>query len=223
MVIKGFDTATPILTQAQVNVLLNNSNYPAVFIGRYLKSTPGSNGNKHLTGTEINLLKNNNIKIVSLFEYDGSNASNYTASSGAEHALHALQAANGFTQPAGTPIYFCLDCLTPQSAIQNNISPYFNAIKQKFNQNSFNPNQYTIGIYGNAYACYCIRQEIPGIKTIVTGEMPQYNITLTDYTIRQTSLNTTIQYNGTQLVVDKCRARVSSYGGWFPAGTPGPL
>lgn len=159
---------------------------------------------------------------MSLFEYQGSPASYYNAVVGNTHAADAISAANCFTQPASTPIYFCVDCSTSPYEISHYIIPYFTAIQNKLNNAYLNPNGYTMGIYGNAYACYRLKQEFPSIKTMVTGNLTQYGITFTKANIIQNTIGVDIQYNGTHLTVDKDTAS-NSYGGWFPTGDPGPL
>lgn len=221
MAFKGFDTAEKILTQAKVNTLLNNSQYPAAFVGRYLKDAPNPLYSKQLSGTEINLLANAGIKIVSLFQYDGTNVTDFCASLGNTHAHDAVLAANGFCQPSGKPIYFAIDCPTSPSQMDNYVLPYFDAIAEYLSGNN-NPNNYTMGIYGNAYACLRVKQEHPTVRIFVAGNLTQYGYTLTGYHIRQFLPSVVIGSGSSSVTVDKNTA-YGAYGGWLPSSAPGPL
>ncbi len=149
----GLDTIEP-LVEATLNAI-NNSSDDIEFILRYYCANQSNN--KLLKTPEAQLISDNNLKIVSVYQ-DWNNADTYFGSAwGNSDAEDAYACARNINQPAGTAIYFAVDYNPSESAITNLIIPYFQAIKTKLDAK---PVKYKIGVYGSGLVCRTIKQKL---------------------------------------------------------------
>lgn len=126
------------------------------YIGRYLTGTAGyeSSRDKELGYGEIARLTRHGFSIFPIYQ-NGSGSVEYFQRplQGSNNAVTALQRANELGFQIGTTIYFAVDfdCLDYQT--ENYIIPYFQQIKNVFNQVQFNPRRFKVGIYGPRLVC----------------------------------------------------------------------
>ncbi|MGN0786980.1 MAG: glycoside hydrolase domain-containing protein [Christensenellales bacterium] len=109
--VKGYDTCQRLSDETDLfNAILNDPWHDGkpFFIGRYLTNADevSKPHEKKITISEVRLLAENNIKIVSIFqgEIDG-----YSTDRGVINARTAVEAAAALSQPADTPIYFAIE------------------------------------------------------------------------------------------------------------------
>lgn len=215
MSIKGYDTIIQLKTQSKVNVLLNDTGWHSTdfFVGRYLTSDNPTE--KRLTAGEVELLSANGINIVSLYEKAPKSLSDYSLNNAETDVVDAVAQAAYFHQPNGTPIYFCIDAELDYTKpeVISTVKAYIGRIKTRLASSSYNPNGYTLGVYGPETVCIALKNQNPSIYTMKGN--PQSG-SMTNYTIKQTPVNSANypSYNGVTFAVDHCTAKVSSYGGW---------
>ena len=95
----------------------------------------------------------NGIKIVSIYQNDGTKYEYFTEKHAKIDALCALISAKFLGQPENTAIYFGVDYDASASNLPR-IQNYFQIIKNKIN------NRYKLGVYGNGLVCNKIKQEL---------------------------------------------------------------
>ena len=120
------------------------------FVGRYYSRTTQIAGKK-LTQSEAQLILSAGIRLVTVYE-DGPTAYSYfSATRGTADATGALQQAAAIGQPAGSAIYFTVDYNAASNEIAGNITAYFQALKQTFNET------YQVGVYGSGSVCAAMK------------------------------------------------------------------
>ncbi|MCR6514926.1 MAG: glycoside hydrolase domain-containing protein [Clostridium sp.] len=122
---------------------LKNNGYKVV--GRYLT------GKYKLTYNEMNVIFKNGLRVFPIFEIGGNKNSYFTAKQGMKDAIDAINAAKELKFGDRTIIYFAVDYDAYGSNITENILPYFEAIKNRFDIN--NQRNYRIGIYAPRHIC----------------------------------------------------------------------
>lgn len=120
-------------------------------VGRYLT------GKFKMTSSEIQTIFDNGLRLFPIFEVGGYKNSYFTSFQGEEDAYSAINAAMNLGFGKETIIYFAVDYDAYGTDIENNIMPYFSAIKDKFNTN--NPLNYRIGIYAPRHICTLVSQK----------------------------------------------------------------
>lgn len=143
-----------VLNQTQIQDLYNDGYR---YIGRYLTGTVGTGDNersKAMTKSEINMIQNTGLSIFPIYQ-DGGYYENYFKKSmqGSYDAITAINQAKKLGFTFGTTIYFAVDfdCLEYQTDAY--IIPYFQQIRNAFNQGVYNTKNYKIGIYAPRFVC----------------------------------------------------------------------
>lgn len=119
------------------------------FVGRYYSDTTHITGKK-LTASEAQLLSQNGIDIVTVYEDLPTEGSYFSASRGTKDANGALAQAASVGQPQGSAIYFTVDYDASSSDIAGGITDYFKAIAETIGT------QYVVGVYGSGNTCTAI-------------------------------------------------------------------
>ena len=114
-------------------------------VGRYYSI----NASKVLSQMEAEAISGAGLSIFVVYE-DGADPAKFDASLGTFQAQQALICAGDVGQPQGSAIYFAVDfdCTTAQ--FQQQITPYFNAVKAVFASRGL---PYKIGVYGSGLVC----------------------------------------------------------------------
>ena len=167
------------------------------------------NNHKILTEEEKNVLKKNNLRIVSFYQDNGSEYESFSAEKGVNNARRAYELATQFGQPAGSAIYFSVD-YDPGHNVAH-IVKHFEAIKEYLDSC---PIKYKIGVYGSGFICnklkndeqladYTFLAQATGWTGFSQYDDPQY------YNIKQSQY---VKYNG--VTFDNDVAVGDEYGQW---------
>lgn len=119
------------------------------FVVRYYSHSVG----KNLTASEAQLLSHAGILLVSVWESQGDHVSFFTRQQGVDDATSAYNMAMQVGQPAGTPIYFAVDCDPVQNELNGAIVPYFHGVAAGFSTIGHGNSAYTAGVYGSGLVC----------------------------------------------------------------------
>lgn len=139
-VVSGCDAAqTLTLEDAQT---LKSNGYDIV--GRYLTGIFAT------TVDELTNILNAGLNVFPIYETGSYQTSYFSAGQGTSDAQAAVQACRELGIPEGTTIYFTVDYDMEEPQIQSLVLPYFEAIKNKFNDAQLN---YNIGVYGSRNVC----------------------------------------------------------------------
>lgn len=124
-------------------------------IGRYLTGTVGGVQSKAMTTEEVEILKNEGIKIFPIFQDGGSNVNHFNESKARKDAINAINAAFNLGFPEGTTIYFAVDFDAYDYQVTNTIIPYMATIREYFDglKNSSYLPAYELGVYGPRNVC----------------------------------------------------------------------
>ncbi len=105
---------------------------------------------KKLELPEAEALAANGLEIAVVFQQRQNRASDFDKSKGIAAGREAFRhAQNHIGQPAGSGIYFSVDFDAGNSDLNNNIIPYFQGVKQAFEQESGGNPGYRVGVYGS--------------------------------------------------------------------------
>lgn len=116
-------------------------------VGRYLTGTIGQGISKALTKEEIKIIFDFGLRFFPIYQTSARSESYFTPQQGAEDAIAARTAAEGFGIPSQTIIYFAVDFDAMDYQVTNSIIPYFRAVNQAMGS------KYKIGIYGARNIC----------------------------------------------------------------------
>lgn len=202
--IKGFDTAQPIL-QRHIGALQDNE---ARFVGRYYSY----NDEKNLSPEEALRLTGGGIAIVSVFEAKGDRYASFDAQHGRQDAAQALRLAGACGQPLGTAIYFAVDFDASEDELAGGVRQYFQAVQAGI------AGRYRIGVYGSGLACRILGNL--GIATLfwLSGARGwAESRSFTRWHIRQGGTTTILD-----LSLDVDDAVDGDFGQWRRAGVPTP-
>ena len=134
----GIDCATPIIDVVARRLREGNE----VFVGRYMVPSTRLNDWKRLTLEEVQVITNNNLKIISIFETTANRAIGGT-SYGIEDGKSARREADLLNMPKNACIYFTVDFdATPKD--YELIEKYLLAAKSQIGR-------YKIGVYGSYF------------------------------------------------------------------------
>ncbi len=139
---------TPFNTKSSLTCL--RSKGVRTVIRYYNFSNSGVFPNKRLELPEAEALTANGMQIAVVFQQrqdrvaDFSRAKGFAAGRTAfRHAQHSIG------QPAGSGIYFSVDFDASNNEITNNVIPYFEGVRDAFNQESGGNSDYRVGVYGS--------------------------------------------------------------------------
>lgn len=163
--VSGCDAAQVLsLEDAQI---LKQNGYDIV--GRYLT------GDFATSVWELTNILNAGLNVFPIYETGSYKPSYFTTAQGASDAIAAVEACRRLGIPEGTIIYFTVDYDMEGYQIQNLVLPYFETIKNKFNDAQL---QYNIGIYGSRNICkevidagYAQLAFVDGASTGYSGNM----------------------------------------------------
>jgi hypothetical protein len=116
------------------------------FIGRYYYNLTETIKEK-FTATEAQRICAAGIQCVALYENKSNTVGYFTSAKGTSDAQGALSQAQALGQPAGTAIYFTVDCDLTNAEVSANVVPYFQAVHAVIGT------KYAIGVYGSGYTC----------------------------------------------------------------------
>jgi hypothetical protein len=184
------------------------------WVARYIvpeKSQP-------LTRAEAEALSKAGLFIVSVWEKGNPTSAGYfNFARGLADGEEAFRAALAVGQPAGSPIYFCVDFDSTQPEIEGPIAAYFRGVRQGFGleDGSGDPTRvYLPGVYGNGLACEWL--ESAGLVHFTWLAMPVDwgGADFSDWNLHQTGSATLCG-----LSVDTDESNVKGGGGWkLPSG-----
>lgn len=199
---KGVDIAVPCSAALCETVAADDNR----FIARYLSVYNW----KLLTSTEAARIHAAGMSVVCFYEDSGS-PSEQSYSNGYAQAENAMEKAQAAGQTANSAIYFAIDYDATESQIQDAVVPYFQGIKQCFEDNN---SPYSIGVYGSGAVCQKIKQD-SGLaeysylsKSYGWRGYDDYKNNLR-YDVLQGAY---VTYDGTQF--DKGESSSESYGQW---------
>ena len=166
---------------------------------------------KILTKHEKEEYKKRNIKIVSVYQSDGTKVQDYLNNKGQEHAQYAVDFAKALGQPQGTAIYFAVDYDALKDIAV--IDRYFELLTPIVHNAG-----YEVGVYGRAGVCKAIKPKYAKYSWLSCSESEQgsreayedYDKNLR-YNIKQAE---PVYYNGDDF--DDDVAIGSDYGQWNP-------
>jgi hypothetical protein len=144
-VLSGIDSSSPC-TQSSLDCLKENG---IKFVGRYYSRTTKVAGKK-LTQAEAQLISQNGLEIVAVYEDGPTSASYFSAARGTADANGAMQQAAAIGQPAGSAIYFTVDYDAEESDITGCITAYFQAVRAAIGD------AFAVGVYGSGATCTAI-------------------------------------------------------------------
>jgi hypothetical protein len=106
--------------------------------------------NKRLELPEAEALAANGLQIGVVFQQRQNRVSDFSESKGFAAGREAFRhAQNSIGQPAGSGIYFSVDFDASNSELNSNIIPYFQGVRQAFEQESGGNPGYRVGVYGS--------------------------------------------------------------------------
>ena len=146
----AIDTSTKL--DADKIIALKEKGYK--YIGRYLTKVEGGL-DKDITREEAELIVNEGLKIIPIYQVKGDEATCFNANQGTIHARAAYEAAKKIGIPQGSTIYFAVDFDAYGDVIKQNIIPYFQAINKYLKSME---TVYNIGIYATRTCCNSVTQ-----------------------------------------------------------------
>ena len=116
------------------------------FIGRYYFNLTQTIKQK-FTAAEAEAISAAGLSCVAVYENQSNTSGYFTAAKGTSDATGALAQAQALGQPAGTAIYFAVDCDLTAQQISSGVVPYFQSV------NAVIGSAYAIGVYGSGLTC----------------------------------------------------------------------
>jgi len=144
-IVSGVDSSSPC-TQSSIDCLKENG---IQFVGRYYSRTTKVSGKK-LTQAEAQLISQNALEIVAVYEDGPTSASYFSAARGTADANGAMQQAAAIGQPDGSAIYFTVDYDAAAGDISGVITAYFQAVRAAIGD------KFAVGVYGSGATCTAI-------------------------------------------------------------------
>jgi hypothetical protein len=118
-----------------------------IAVGRYY--THKHDSWKILTKGEAQALSDAGIGIYPVYQDRNNQDADFSASDGKDAGEAAIEYANIIGQPKGSAIYFAVDYDASDSAIKDNIVPYFESVKKVFDKDG----HFDVGVYGSGDTC----------------------------------------------------------------------
>ncbi|MEA2572200.1 MAG: hypothetical protein QOI24_4201 [Acidobacteriota bacterium] len=116
------------------------------FIGRYYFNLTKTIKEK-FTAAEAAAISAAGLSCVAVYENQSNTSPYFTAAKGTTDAQGALAQAQALGQPAGSAIYFAVDCDLTSQEISSGVVPYFQSV------NAVIGDAYAIGVYGSGLTC----------------------------------------------------------------------
>lgn len=166
------DCAT-ILTQEKAKTLYNNG---FRYVGRYLSGTIVGGSSKALSIEELQIAFNAGLRIFPIQQSSATSVSYFTEAQAGNDVDSAYNHATNLGIPAGTIIYFAVDCDPQDYQITSNIIPYFRKVFETMKNNK--GGKYRIGIYGTRNVCsrvsklgYAVSSFVSDMSTGFSGNL----------------------------------------------------
>lgn len=106
-----------------------------------------------ISPTEAAVLCGAGLRLVSVFQHTSDTPNYFRAPNARIDATAALTKAKQMAQPAGSAVYFAVDC-NPDDAQVADVLAYFSVVRDAFMHSG-----YTIGVYGSGLVCRRVRDE----------------------------------------------------------------
>ena len=147
---------TPFNTKSSITCL--RSKGVDTVIRYYNFSNSGVFPNKRLERPEAEALSANGMQIAVVFQQRQDRVADFSESKGLAAGRTAFRLAQqSIGQPAGSGIYFSVDFDASKNEITNNVIPYFEGIRDAFNEESGGDSDYRIGVYGSGLVSSTLR------------------------------------------------------------------
>ena len=169
---KACDCAT-ILTAEKAKTLYDNGYR---YVGRYLSGTAYGNVSKALSKEELQIAFDAGLIVLPIQQGSATRVSYFTEAQAILDVDNAYKYANSLSIPAGTVIYFAVDCDPLDTEITSNIIPYFKKVFE--NMRDEKNSKFRIGIYGTRNVCtrvsdkgYAVRSFVSDMSTGFSGNL----------------------------------------------------
>lgn len=169
---KACDCAT-ILTTEKAKTLYDNGYR---YVGRYLSGTAAGNVSKALSKEELQIAFDAGLRVFPIQQGSATRVSYFTEAQAILDVDNAYKYANSLSIPAGTVIYFAVDCDPLDTEITSNIIPYFKKVFE--NMRDEKNSKFRIGIYGTRNVCtrvsdkgYAVRSFVSDMSTGFSGNL----------------------------------------------------
>ncbi|MEU0877512.1 glycoside hydrolase domain-containing protein [Lentzea sp. NPDC005914] len=126
-----------------------------LYVGRYLSNVPNTPPNKMIQTGELDVIKDNGLRIFPIYQTYGGEAAYFSNGQGRADAFAAIDRAKYYGFKRGTRIYFAVDYDAYGYQVTDNIIPHFQGIKSVMDQFGVG---YHIGIYGPRNVCTRVRE-----------------------------------------------------------------
>lgn len=204
--ITGLDCASPVTAALPA---LKRAGYQ--WVGRYYSRSPA----KNLTRVEAVAIAAAGLRVVTVWEARGDQASSFSRSQGSADGGAALAQAHACGQPLGTPIYFAVDFdASPQEL--DEIGAYFSAARAALVR------QYLIGVYGSGIVCQMLLNGGEVDRAWLGGAMGWRGsrdfLASNRWQIRQ---HPPVAGPGVPFQIDQNETQ-GDFGGWVPDGAVSP-
>nr|MDT0659502.1 DUF1906 domain-containing protein [Micromonospora sp. DSM 115978] len=139
-------------------------------VGRYLdEHLPPTDPyylGKALKPGEPQTILNAGLRLLPLFQYNGTQLFNFTYQKGYDQGRIAHQKAVEHRIPAGACIYFAVDYDALDIDIDSSIKPYFEGVRAGLAELG---NRYHFGVYGSRNVCIRVSEEVGARWSLVSG------------------------------------------------------
>lgn len=159
---KACDCAT-ILTNAKAKTLYDNGYR---YVGRYLSGTIVGGASKALSREELQIAFNAGLRVFPIQQASANKVSYFTEEKGVQDANSAYEYATNLGIPAGTIIYFAVDCDPQDHEITSNIIPYFKKVSETIKESK--NSKYKVGIYGTRNVCTRVSEKGYAVSSFVS-------------------------------------------------------
>jgi len=159
---KVFGSDTRYVINADRATWLKNHDYQIV--GRYLYS-PDPNFEKEIKPGELEVILDAGLRFFPIMQVHGRDATEYTYTTGFQHALIAHEKATTFGIPRGSVIYFAVDYDATQDQMDY-IVRYFNGVVAGLADRG---KKYVHGVYGSRNVCINVTNKTYARYSFVSG------------------------------------------------------
>lgn len=163
------DCAT-ILTPEKAQTLYQNGYR---YVGRYLSGIIANGQSKALTTEELNIAFDAGLRIFPIYQNGATTVSYFTQERAEIDVNSAYDYATNLNIPAGTIIYFAVDCDPQDYQITSNIIPYFKKLYETMRDTK--DRKYRIGIYGTRNVCTRISKLGYAVSSFVSDMSTGYS------------------------------------------------
>lgn len=195
------DCSEQILSTAKAKKLKESYN----IVGRYLTGTVAGKKPKNLTLEELQILKENGLRVFPIYQNGGAAASYFNYSQGRLDAEKAIKAAQSLHIPNDTIIYFAVDYDFTEALALERVIPHFKGINEVIDASPIN---YKIGVYGARNICSLVCERGLAISSFVSDMSTGYSGNMgfplpENWAFDQIQEYSVIASDGTRFDVDK--------------------